>query len=305
MSQTVIKEKAIAYEALSTFFKGDRDKAWSILSSLNADFSSSFASYTREFTSSSQEESEFNDIWRRTRDAFFCEKIPFSVLDEEDERVRGKMAPIHFLYTAGNRELGNEKRLVILGPPLPSLQAKSDIFDAVSLSKERGWAVVAPLDSGSGAYALQAAIKLGALPIAVLSSGISKCPSESLLELMEGVYTKGILVTQAAPCVKYEKWHVVLRNRFISSFGDGFFLSEEKNGGPSWAIFDGAREKGKRVSISLSSANNPNYSWCGERLGEGVVPYKKAKDLIKLFPDEKTPRKKREIYVDPTPSLFD
>ena len=100
MSQPVIKEKAIAYEALSLFYKGDRDKAWNVLSSLNADFSSPFASYTRDFTSSFQEETEFNEIWRNTRDAFSKERIPFSVIDEEDERVKDKMAPVHFLYSA-------------------------------------------------------------------------------------------------------------------------------------------------------------------------------------------------------------
>ncbi|MGN1190565.1 MAG: DNA-processing protein DprA [Candidatus Ornithospirochaeta sp.] len=305
MSIPAIKEKAIAYEALSLFFKGDRDKAWSVLTSLNADFSSPFASYTREFTSSFQEEAEFNEIWRKTRDAFSNERIPFSVIDEEDERVKGSMAPVHFLYTAGAREIGKEKRLVILGSPLPSLQAKSDIFDAVSLAAEKGWAVVAPFDSGSGAYTLQSALKLGALPVAVLSSGISKCPSESLLELMEQVYSKGILITQASPSVKYEKWHVVLRNRFLSSFGDGFFLVEEKNGGPSWAIFDSALEKGKKTSISFSAATNPNFTWCGERLKDDVVPYKKPKDLLKLFGEEKTPRKRKDKYVELTPSLFD
>ena len=305
MLQTAIKEKAVAYEALSLFYKGDRDKAWDVLSTLNADFSSPFASYTREFTSSSREEMVFNELWRNSRDAFSREKIPFSVIDEEDERVKGRMAPVHFLYSAGERELGNEKRLVILGSPLPSLKAKSDIFDAVSLSAEKGWAVVAPFDSGSGAYALQSALKLGALPIAVLSSGISKCPSESMLELMEQVYSKGILITQNAPSVKYEKWHVVLRNRFLSSFGDAYFLVEEKNGGPSWAVFDPAVEKGKKTSISLSAASNPNYSWCSERLKGNVVPYKKPKDLLKLLGDEKKPGKRREKYVDPTPSLFD
>ena len=305
MSQPVIKEKAIAYEALSLFYKGDRDKAWNVLSSLNADFTSPFASYTREFTSSFQEEAEFNEIWRNTRDAFSKERIPFSVIDEEDERVKDRMTPVHFLYSAGERELGDEKRLVILGTPLPSLQAKSEIFDAVSLSSEKGWAVVAPFDSGSGAYALQSALKLGALPIAVLSSGISKCPSESMLELMEQVYNKGILITQNAPCVKYEKWHVVLRNRFLSSFGDAYFLVEEKNGGPSWAVFDPAVEKGKKASISLSAASNPNFTWCSERLKDDVVPYKKPKDLLKLFLEEEKPRKRKEKYVDPTPSLFD
>lgn len=305
MSLPAIKEKAIAYESLVSFFKGDREKAWSVLSSLNADFSSPFASYTREFTSSFQEESDFNDIWRRTRDSFSSERIPFSVMDENDERVKGGMAPGHFLYSAGSREIGKEKRLVILGSPLPSLQAKNDIFNGVSLASEKGWAVVAPFDSGSGAYALQSALKLGALPIAVLSSWLSKCPSESLLDLMEQVYSKGILITQASPSMKFEKWHVVLRNRFLSSFGDGFFLVEEKNGGPSWAVFDPAVEKGKKAAISFSAATNPNFSWCIERLQGDVIPYKKPKDLQKLFGEEKTPRKRREKYVDLTPSLFD
>ena len=304
MLQPAIKEKAIAFESLSAFFKGDRDKAWTVLSSLDADFSSPFALYTREFTSSFQEESEFNNIWRNTRDAFNKERIPFTVIDENDERVKD-ISPVHFLYSAGGKELGKEKRLVILGSPLPSLQAKSDIFDAVSFASSRAWAIVAPFDSGSGAYALQSALKLGALPIAVLSSGISKCPSESMLELMEQVYSKGVLITQSAPSLKYEKWHVVLRNRFLASFGDAFLLVEEKDGGPSWAIFDPAIEKGKKAAISFSAASNPNYSWCGERLKGDVVPYKKPKDLLKLFGEEKTQPKKREKYVDLTPSLFD
>ena len=80
---------------------------------------------------------------------------------------------------------------------------------------------------------------------------------------------------------------------------------EEKNGGPSLAVFDPAIEKGKKTSISLLAASNPNFTWCSERLKDDVVPYKKPKDLLKLFSEEKKPRKRKEKYVDPTPSLFD
>lgn len=305
MSETSIKEKAVAFEALSMFFKGDSDKAWEVLESLDADYSSPFASYTRDFTSSQEEENEFNEIWRRVRDAFDKEKIPYKILDQDDERVRGRISPSHFVYTAGNRELGDEKRLVILGSPLPSLMAKSEIFDAVAFASEKCWAITAPFDLGSGSYALSTALKLGALPIAVLPSGISKCPTQGMLELMEKVYENGILVTQFAPSLKYEKWHVVLRNRFLSSFGDAFFLVEEKDGGPSWPVFDSAYEKGKKTALSFSACTNPNFSWMKTRMKEDVIQYKKSRDLQKLFPGEKRERKKREKYVDLTPSLFD
>ena len=41
MSQPVIKEKAIAYEALSFFYNVDRDKAWIVLLSFTLSSSSS------------------------------------------------------------------------------------------------------------------------------------------------------------------------------------------------------------------------------------------------------------------------
>ena len=37
MLQPAIKDKALAFDSLSAFFKGDRVKAWTVLSSLDAD----------------------------------------------------------------------------------------------------------------------------------------------------------------------------------------------------------------------------------------------------------------------------
>ena len=49
MSEDVVKSKAIAFEALKLLYKGDDERAWNTLVSLNPDFSLPFASYTREF----------------------------------------------------------------------------------------------------------------------------------------------------------------------------------------------------------------------------------------------------------------
>lgn len=296
MSEDAVKAKAIAFEALLKFYSGDRDKAWRVLSSLSADFSLPFASYTREFTSSPEEEREFNEIWRSVRDGFMAERVPFRV---EEYSYPGDE---HFIYVAGKERIGDEKRLVILGSPLPSLKAKDDIFNCVSFASSQGWAVIAPFDSGSGSYALSCALKLGAKAIAVLSSSVTKCPSESMLDLMGKTFENGTLISVSSPVVKFEKWHVVRRNRFISSFGDGFFLSEEKDGGPSWPIFDSAVEKGKKVMIPLSLGENPNYRWCRDRLEKGAYLYSKPKDLLKLFPHHR--ERTRERRDDLTPSLF-
>ena len=302
MSETTVREKAVAYEALSIFFS-DPEKAWKVLENLGAESYSSFASYTREFTENQEEAGRFDEIWRTVRDKFAQEKIPYETIGEDDLVAKGSISSFHFIYTAGKRRLDDSPRLVVLGPPLPSQKAKESIFDCCGYAASKGWTVVAPLDSGSGSHALRSALKLGAKTVAVLPSFLSKCPSENLLETMEKVYGEGTLLTPFSPVVKYEKWHVVKRNSFIASFGDGFFLSEEKDGGPSWAIFDAApQDKGK--AISLSALSSPSLSWCRSRLVPPVIPYQKPKDLDKLFPQEKTKRN-RVKFVDLTPSLFD
>ena len=80
MSEDVVKSKAIAFEALKLLYKGDDERAWNTLVSLNPDFSLPFASYTREFVADGKEETLFNEIWRSVRSAFDQERIPLSIL---------------------------------------------------------------------------------------------------------------------------------------------------------------------------------------------------------------------------------
>ncbi len=292
MNESQIKEKAIAYEALLAFFS-DEKKAWEVLESLNIDYSSSFASYTREFTSSMEEEARFNSIWRNIRSSFLSSKIEFSVINNPGD--------VHFLYYTGNKDILTNPKLTFLGSVMPSLQARQDTALVVIEAIKNGYTIMAPFESGLGPYALSVAIKMGGNVVAVLSSELSKCPNEALLPLMEKIYDKGMLLTQFAPSVKREKWHVVLRNRFLSSFSDGFYFAEEKDGGPSWSIIDGALKSGKRVAIASSAILNPNYTWCRDRLDKGAFSIKKTSEIKKLFASK---TKKKETSEKNEPDLF-
>lgn len=286
------KEKASAYTALSLFYSDDK-KAWDILTSLDVDYSLSFPSYTREFTSTQEEESRFNALWRDVRSSFELCRINYTVLPYEDEENN-----IHFLYLAGDAGLQEGKKLVFLGAVMPSLEARKDTYLCVQEAIKNGYTIVAPFESGLGPYALSVAVKEGGKAVAVLSSNLTMCSNESLLELMEAIYSKGLLVSQFSPHTKREKWHMVLRNRFLSSFGDAFYLSEEKDGGPGWAVFDAALKKGKKCGISYSAVSNANYSWCRARSEDGALVIKKPKDIKALFPQAR--KRKKTPALDET-----
>ena len=291
-----MREKAVAFSALTLYYDGDGEKAWNTLEGLNADFSLSFASYTREFAPTVEEEARFNSIWRDVRSSFSDSRIPFTVVPYSEDGN-----PVHFLYLAGRTELIEARKLVFLGSVMPSLQGRKDTALAVMEAVKNGYSVLAPFEPGLGPYALSVALREGGNAVAVLSSELSKCPSENLLPLMEEIYKRGLLVSQFPPCVKREKWHVVLRNRFLSSFGDAFYMAEEKDGGPGWAVFDAALKKGKKCAISSSAVENPNFSWCSDRVSKGAVALRKPREIKSLFT---VPRKRKPKTEDTTGDLF-
>ena len=297
MDDRLIREKAVAYTALTAFYGGDEEKAWSVLTSLNADWSSPFASYTREFTESAEEETAFNSLWRDVRSSFDSCRIPFSITEYSSPD-----STVHFLYLAGDTSLLDGKKLCFLGAVMPSLQGRQDTAECVMESVKNGWTVVAPFDSGLGPYALSVALKEGGKAVAVLSSALSKCPNENLLPLMENIYSRGLLLSQFSPYTKREKWHVVLRNRFLSSFTDAYYMAEEKDGGPGWAVFDAALKTGRKCALSSSAVENPNYSWCGERAKSGAMVIRRVRELKALFPSSH--RRKTHSEDSFQPDLF-
>ena len=284
MDDRLINE-AIFYTTLKAFYD-DEERAWREIKTHHIDFELPFASYLSEFASPTEMD-RLNNIWCDVRRSYDLVRIPYEIIP-----YSGQQEDVHFLYAAGRTELLEKKKLVYIGAVMPSLQARKDTALSVIEAVKNDYTIMAPFEAGLGPYALSVALKNGGNVCAVLPCFLSRCPNEKLLSLMEGIYNSGLLLSPFSPYTKSEKWHVVLRNRFLSSFGDGFYLPEEKDGGPGWAVFDQAIKNGKRCAISSSSLSNPNFSWCQERGEKGVLEIKKPRDIKLLFT---TPKKRKKV----------
>lgn len=289
-------QKAINYETLASFFK-DRDKAYSLLDNIG---DAPFPSKAKSFVDSYLDEEKLCEEWRRVRDSFSSSKIPFEIISTPELKENS----VHFLYGAGNVELRDGKSIVILGAKEPSLQAKKDTTSVIDEAIKENLTILCPLELGLSSFALSYALKNNGKVIALLSSWLTKCPSEVLQPLMEEVYNKGLLLTQFAPSIKSEKWHVVLRNKLLAILGDAFFLPEEKDGGPSWPTFDLALTLNKPALISASILDNPNYKWCQDREKKGATRYNNKKDIKKLFGEKPKVRRTKKKETDDTLPLF-
>ena len=301
-----IAEEAKAYETLTAALSGDRDLAYSTLKSSGADLSSPFPSYSEAISRMTGISRDFLDsLWRDVREAFDRERIDYSIIPDTSSLFPEslKSEPVHYLYALGNTELLSKYKVAFLGTGMPSLQGREDTLKAISCaSLNKKTAVIAPLDPGTAAFALSASIKAGCPVIAVLSSFVSRCPSEQLIELMGEIYKSGLIISEFSPYQKREKWHVVYRNKTIAGIADAAFLSEEKDGGPSWAIFDGIQKKGAPVAISKAAARNPNYKWCYDRTLKGAFEIPKCENIKKNLPSQR--KRNKEVFTDLTPDLF-
>lgn len=300
-----LEEEAKSFETLKTALNGDRDLAYGILKSSGLDLSSPFPSISEKISQKVKiDREELDTLWRDVRASFDKERVDYKIIPDTSPLFpfSVKSEPVHYLYAAGNIELLSSYKIAFLGMGLPSLQGKEDTARAVEAAVESGAVVASPLDLGLPAFALSRALKLGGSAIAILSSFVSKCPNENLMELMSEIYKKGLLLTEFSPYQKREKWHVVYRNKGIAALADAAFLAEEKDGGPSWAIFDGILKRGMPAGISKNAIENPNYRWCKERAGEGAIEITKCSNIKKLLPRPKRVRK--EEYIELTPDLF-
>ena len=286
MSSISEAEGAKAYETLLALLQ-DEGKALQAyrMMALAADVSDPLPSYCSRIAGRLPfSEDMLLAKWREVRDAFEADRVVSSVLSEESPlfpRMEGACFP--FIYAAGNISLLLGRIAVFLGSPQPSIQAKSDTLDAVAEFISQGGTVLAPMEPGIPAFALQLALKLGGRAIGVLASPLSKCPSEGLLPLQKELYANGLLLSVFSPYRKTEKWFQKIRNSFISSMASSAFLAEEKDGGPSWAIADSCLSGGV-LMMPEKIASNPSFQWMARRLADGALPYSKPKDIRRILP---------------------
>lgn len=288
-----LENEALVFEALSYLLK-DKNEAYSLFTSFGDIESNSLPFFSSFLTKYPIKEDEINKAWIETRTSFENEKIKKEIVKVPSKYNGSEIVP--YLYLAGNKSYLDFPLVALLGSPSPSLKAKEEIANIVKECVNLNLTIIAPLELGCSAFALSRALKEGGKAIGVLSNSLSKCSNESLLNLQTELYEKGLLLTQFSPITKKDKANIVLRNRFISGLVDFVLMIEEKDGGPTWPIFDSALALNKKALISKFLSDNPLFSFPKSRIEKGAIILKKPQEVKKFLSakDKKRVKKKRE-----------
>ncbi len=296
MSYPSDKPEAALYEAIYSLSQ-DSSEAFSLMRAVPdiSSFSLSDAGVIGDVIDKSAE-----DVFSRYSDYLACfsrDAMPYSILFPESRyfpEEKGDYFPV--IYASGNMKLLSSQRVTIIGMPRPSMQGKTDTAKAVSYFAEHGVTIAVPLDSGVGLLATKLALKAGAPVIAFLSTPLSGSESDEMMEIQAEIFANGLLLSIFPPFQKSERWHVMIRNRFIASVSSSVFLAEEKDGGPAWSIFDKVLLNGGRAMLSSSMLEVPSYKWARMRLESGALSYSSASDLRRIIP--------KAIHISEEPDLF-
>ncbi len=296
MSLTPDKARAVNYETIFAL-TGSRERSYRLLMALPDPDESleSAASALSETIGKGRD--EIVDLHEKISHSFESEKINTKVLFPESPlfpEEKGEFFPV--IYAAGDLSLLERKWVTFLGMPRPSMQGRHDAASAASVMLSEEIPVLLPLDDGLPAMTAELLLKNNGRIIGVVSGPISKCESETEARLRSRIYASGLLLSVFPPCQKTERWLVMIRNSFIASISASVFLAEEKDGGPSWSVFDKVLASGGRAMLSASMLEVPSYTWARKHIESGALTYSSEKDLKRIVPRTRNAERQPDLF---------
>ncbi len=286
MPMTGDKERAANYEALA-ILTGERERAYRLTMALPDPERplDDAAEALGEVIGCSRD--KLIEVRRAVADAFMAERIPSRILFPESPdfpEQKGERFPV--IYAAGDLSLLGGERVTLVGMPKPSMQGRHDTSEALSYFVKHGVTVLTTLDDGIPAYAAEKVLADRGRVIASLSGPLSRC-SASDAPLQSRIFSTGLLLSVFPPSMHMERWLVMIRNSFTASISSAVLLTEEKDGGPAWAVFDKVLTAGGRAMLSSSMLSVPSYTWSRKRVESGALTYSSDRDLRRLVPHVK------------------
>ena len=303
-------EKSMTYETLLALVRSDYQKALDMYLEIEkrVDMNLQFPLYTRDIQDilpCSVMEAE--EVWRRVRDVYDSKRLQYEIIDHLSplfpQALMETEFPTPLFYALGNLALLEKPVVTVLGSLSPTEKAKEVTRAFISNLTDGKHALLIPLEIGVPSFAAAELLNRGGNIIAVSAQFLSVPPVEALkVQMIEILKRGGLIVTSFGPCSKSEKWHNIIRNRAISAFAGAALMVEEKDGGPSWKIFD--MVEGEKKMISSHMLENPMYTFAQRRVNDGVAVARGEKEYKALL-RKKAQRRVKKTQDELTPDLFE
>jgi DNA processing protein len=120
----------------------------------------------------------------------------------------------------------------------------------------------------------------GAPPVGVVGSGLDVVYPRSNTDLWQAVGEVGVLLSEAPPGARPERWRFPARNRIIAALADLVVVVESHRRGGSMHTVDEADRRGVDVLAVPGSVRNPAAGGTNDLLAEGRTPVCCADDVL-------------------------
>lgn len=217
--------------------------------------------------------------WARTVD------LGLSVAVLGDDRypalLAGDVEPPAVLFHQGDPAVLDRPRVAIVGTRRCSATGRGVAHEMGRQLAAAGVAVVSGLAAGIDGAAHRGALAAGAAPpVGVVGSGLDVVYPPHQTELWQTVATAGLLLSEAPPGARPERWRFPARNRIIAALADVVVVVESHARGGSMHTVDEADRRGRDVFAVPGSVRNPAAAGTNALLAEGRAPACSATDVL-------------------------
>jgi DNA processing protein len=189
--------------------------------------------------------------------------------------------PPALLFLRGDLGLLDAGAVVaVVGTRRCSTIGRQVAFELGAELSEHGVVVVSGLASGVDGAAHRGVLAAGGRPLGVVGTGLDVVYPAVNRDLWRGVAEHGLLVSEAPPGTKPERWRFPARNRLLAALAQAVVIVESHDQGGSLHTVTEALDRGREVFAVPGAVTNPAAAGTNRLLVEGCPPARSAADVL-------------------------
>lgn len=217
-----------------------------------------------------------------------CERLGLQLVTPDDPSwpLASDPDPPVLLFADGRVELlADRPAVAIVGTRRCSAIGRSVASRFGAELAEAGVTVVSGLASGIDGAAHEGALSAGrGGALAVVGSGLDVVYPKVNAGLWRRVATDGLVISEAPPGARPERWRFPARNRLIAALADVVVVVESHAAGGSLLTVGEAAERGVTVMAAPGAVTNPAAAGSNQLLLDGAPPACSSQDILDQLP---------------------